>query len=67
MTALMAAKRNRLIVDVDPEVRIAVKIAALKAGVSSSDLVESILREHLAVEIREAKKYPSSKKEEGEE
>lgn len=51
------AERIRLIIDTDEEVRLAVRLAATKAALSPSQVVNRILRQALAQEIRDAKKY----------
>lgn len=56
------AERTRLIIDTDEEIRLAVKLAANRAGVGLSELVNSILRKTLAAEIEDAKKYIPKKK-----
>jgi hypothetical protein len=58
-------ERIRMIIDTEEEVRLAVKLAATAAGVSSSELVNSILRKALPNEIRDAKKYLPKRKAEG--
>jgi hypothetical protein len=62
MNALMA--RIRLIIDTDEEVRLAVKLAATKGDMSTSELVNNILRKALAGEIQDARKYLPRKKKE---
>jgi hypothetical protein len=59
MTVLMA-DRIRLIVDTDDTVRRAVHLRRIKTGgdTTVSDVVNQILREALAVEIREVESYP---------
>jgi len=59
------ADRIRMIIDTEEEIRLAVKLAANAAGVSSSELVNSILRKALPSEIRDAKKYLPRRKQEG--
>jgi hypothetical protein len=60
------AERIRLIIDTEEEIRLAVRLAATKADVSPSELVNGILRKVLAAEIQDAKRYlPRRKKEEG--
>lgn len=61
MNAVMA-ERIRLIIDTDEEIRLAVKLAATKADLTTSELVNQILRARLAEEIRDAKKYLPKKK-----
>ena len=61
MNAVMA-ERIRMIVDTEEEIRLAVKLAASAAGVSSSELVNNILRKALTNEIRDAKKYLPKRK-----
>lgn len=56
MTATMA-KRPRLIIDLPEDVRIAVKLAAMKRDVGISELVTSVLREAFKAEIKDAQKY----------
>jgi hypothetical protein len=51
------ADRIRLIIDTDEEVRLAIRLAATKANMSTSELVNSVLRKALASEIEDAKKY----------
>src|SRR5262249_53938206 len=55
----------RLSVLTDDEIRLAVRLAATKADVTPSQLVNDILRQALADEIRDAKKYLPRKKKEG--
>lgn len=50
-------ERIRLVTDTDEEIRLAVKLAAAREGVSASELVNRILRRYLSAEIRDAKKY----------
>lgn len=65
MNASMA-ERIRLIIDTDEDVRLAVRLAATAADVSTSELVTGILRKALANEIRDARKYlPRRKPEDG--
>lgn len=59
---VVMAERIRLIIDTDEDVRLAVKLAATKAGLTTSELVTKLLREKLAEEIRDAKKYLPKKK-----
>lgn len=54
---LAVMPRIRLIIDTEEDVRVAVKLAALKANKSPSELVNDILRKALPQEIRDAKKY----------
>lgn len=61
MNATMT-ERIRLIIDTDEDVRLAVKLAASKADLSVSDLLNRVLRERFAEEIRDAKKYIPRKK-----
>ncbi len=61
MVAAMA-ERIRIIIDTDEEVRLAVRLAATKADVSTSELVSTILRKALASEIEDARKYLPKKK-----
>lgn len=56
------AERIRIIIDTDEEVRLAVRLAATKADLTTSQLVNKILRESLAAEIQDAKKYLPKKK-----
>lgn len=64
MSVLMA-ERIRMIIDTDEEIRLAVKLAANKAGLSVSEFVNRVLREKLVNELRDAKKYlPQRGKEE---
>jgi hypothetical protein len=65
MNAVMA-ERIRLIIDTEEEVRLAVRLAATKADVSPSQLVNDILRKALAAEIQDARKYLPRKKKGGE-
>lgn len=59
---IVMADRIRIIIDTDEEVRLAVHMAATKADVSISELITSILRQHLAKEMAIAKEYVPSKK-----
>jgi hypothetical protein len=56
------AERIRMIIDTDEETRLAVRLAATKQGVSTSALVNSILRKALPSEIKDAKRYLPEKK-----
>jgi len=56
MNTIMA-ERIRLIIDTDEEIRLAVRLAATKADVSPSELVNGILKKALAGEIQDARKY----------
>jgi hypothetical protein len=56
------ADRIRLIIDTEEEIRLAVRLAAVKADTSPSELVNSILRKALASEIEDAKRYMPKKK-----
>lgn len=56
MTGLMA-ERIRLIIDTDEDLRLAVKLAAMKSRKSASELINDILRKALASELRDARKY----------
>ena len=57
----------KLIIDTEEDVRLAVKLAANKADVGLSELVNEILRKALAAEIEDAKKYvPRRRKPKGE-
>lgn len=58
------AQRIRLIIDTDEELRLAVRLAATKADVSPSQLINELIRKHLAAEITDAKKYLPKKKRE---
>ena len=53
----ISSDRVRLIIDTDEEVRLAVRLAATRQGVSISDAVNEILRKALGKEIEDAKKY----------
>jgi hypothetical protein len=55
--SLGMAERIRMIIDTEEEIRLAVKLAATKAGMKVSDFVNAILREHLGPEIKDARKY----------
>ncbi len=63
MNTLMTT-RIRLIIDTEEEIRLAVRLAATKADVSPSELINSLLKKHLAVEIEDAKRYLPKKKKE---
>lgn len=56
------AERIRIIIDTEEEVRLAVRLAATKADLTASQLVNGILRKALASEIADAKKYLPKKK-----
>lgn len=56
------AERIRVIIDTDEEIRLAIRLAATKADVTTSELVNSILRKALASEIEDARKYLPSHK-----
>lgn len=49
--------RTRMIIDTEEEVRLAVKLAATKAGQGISEFVNSLLKKELPEEIKDAKKY----------
>lgn len=55
------ADRIRLIIETEEDVRLAVKLRCVRDDVSISELVNRILREALAEEIQDAKKYASKK------
>jgi hypothetical protein len=60
------AERIRLIIDTEEEVRLAIQLAATRAGMSKSEFVNSLLRKALANEIKDARKYvPDKSSEEG--
>jgi hypothetical protein len=61
MNALMT-ERIRIIIDTEEDVRLAVRLAATKAGVGVSELINDILRRELADEIKDARKYVPKKK-----
>jgi hypothetical protein len=50
-------ERIRVIIDTEEEVRLALRLAATKAGMGVSDFVNMILRRELAAEIKDARKY----------
>jgi hypothetical protein len=56
------AERIRIIIDTEEEVRLAVRLAATKADLTASQLINGILRRALAGEIADAKKYLPKKK-----
>lgn len=56
------AQRIRMIVDTEEEIRLAVHLAATRAGKSNSELVNDILRKALAAEIVDSRKYTPRKK-----
>lgn len=64
---VLMAERIRMIIDTDEELRLAVKLAANKAGVSASEFVNQVLRERLVQELRDARKYlpPKGKADDG--
>lgn len=64
MNSVMA-ERIRIIIDTDEEVRLAVNLAATKADISISELINGILRQHLTKEIEIAKNYVPDKKHKG--
>lgn len=55
MSALMA-ERIRLIVDTEERLRRAVRIAAARRGISPSDVLNSLIEDHLPNEVAEAEK-----------
>lgn len=56
------AERIRLIIDTDEETRLAVRLAATAAGVSTSELVTTILKRALVEELKDARKYTAKRK-----
>ncbi len=58
---VVMATRIRMIIDTEEEIRLAVKLAALKSGKGVSELVNDILRRALAAEIKDARKYTPEK------
>lgn len=54
---VVMAERIRMIIDTEEEIRLAVRLAATKANISVSELVNTILRDQLADEIKDARKY----------
>jgi hypothetical protein len=65
MLGLMAAKRIRLIIDTTEEIRLGVRLAAMRGDKSPSQVINEILEKHLAEEITDAKKYTHKKKSNG--
>jgi hypothetical protein len=59
-------ERIRILFDTDEEIRLAVRLAATKADMSVSDLLNQMIRRELADEIKDAKKYLPKKKPGGE-
>ncbi len=59
------AERIRIIIDTEEEVRLAVRLAATKADLTTSQLINGILRKALGAEIEDAKKYLPKKKKGG--
>lgn len=55
MQAVMA-ERIRLIVDTEEQLRRAVRIAAARRGISPSDIINELVRKHLAADVAEAQK-----------
>ncbi len=51
-------ERIRLIIDTEEVIRAAVRLRALKTGKDNSEAVNDILREALASEIAEVRRYP---------
>jgi plasmid stability protein len=56
------AERIRLIIDTEEEVRLALHLAATRAGKSNSEMANDILRKALIKEIEDAKKYTPPKR-----
>lgn len=65
MNSIMA-ERIRIIIDTEEVIRLAVRLAATKADLTASQLINGILRKALAGEIADAKKYLPKKKESAE-
>ena len=57
-------KRIRIIIDTEEEIRLAVRLAATRADLTASELINNILRKALIAEIEDARKYTSKKKKE---
>jgi hypothetical protein len=53
-------ERTRLIIDTEDEIRLAVRLRALKTRQDNSAVVNAILREALAAEIAEVQSYPQA-------
>ncbi len=66
MIACMANKRNRLIIDVPEEVRLAIRMASTRADKTVSKFLEDHFRKHFATEIQDASKYVPKKRREPE-
>jgi hypothetical protein len=56
-------ERIRLIIDTTEELRLAVKLAAIRAGKGTSELVNEILTKALKDELKDAAKYARRDKE----
>ena len=67
MTDKPTAPRIRIIFDTEEEIRLAVRLAATKAGSTPSDVINAVLRKALSGEIQDARKYLPKKKRESEE
>ena len=55
-------ERIRIIFDTNEETRLAIRLAATKAGLSPSQLITKLLAKVLADEIADARKYLPKKK-----
>jgi hypothetical protein len=56
------AERVRLIIDTTEEIRLAVRLASVQAGVSMSEVVEDLIRTGLPAAVKDARKYaPASR------
>lgn len=62
MSAVMAAKRPRFVIDTTDDMRRAVALRALRLGKKPNDVVADVLEREFAPELKEAKKF---KREEG--
>lgn len=51
------AERIRLIIDTEEDLRLAVRLAGIKTDRSPSQVVNDLIREHLAAELADARKY----------
>jgi hypothetical protein len=54
-------ERVRLIIDTEEEVRLAVRLAATKLGMSTSEWINALLRRELEEEIEVARRYTPDK------
>lgn len=61
MTATMS-KRPRLTVDVPEDFKLAIRLACAKEDCSPAELIMKLISEHLAAELRDARRYQKPEK-----